>query len=683
MLPVLLLLTLFSLSALAETKDSVQDSVRYVMPEQTITGSRVNKPWIENSTSVTVLGSRDQPANRGLGLTDNLMLVPGLVSFSRFGTDDIRLSIRGMGARSNTGVRGVRVLYDGIPESEPDGQTRLEGIEAGSLDRIEVVRGAGSSLYGNAAGGVVNLRTPEIFPRTGVKFEGEGGGFGFLRTKLSFGTGAGSVGEGGTASVSHVKTDGWREHSSYEAQIFSGSWRVRATDKSRLRALLYINNTNTEIPGPLTEELFKEDPTQAQQRYVDRNVIRYTRKGRLGLKYSRALSSAVDLDITPFAAIKKLDRPRENNMYQLITRYILGTNAQAEWKMRVGSNEAELIGGTDQQFQDGPVTWYQMANGARTEELLSQVDERQWGQGYYLQWEVENAKWGGLLGARYDRVYLLDNEMTVVDGKNTYDKKALTPRAGFRYHVKPEWVGFASVYGGFETPALSETENPFDYFVEPQKTVTVELGSRYDHDMGGSHLEFETTLYHMNVTDVIVPDSDIDPSDSTATVNFFSNAGEASHQGVEISAKWDKPRLGYVGLAASIGEFKFTDYVNRLGQDFKDNKVAGVSPDIINAVIRWTPLDAFYAEFSVRNYGAAYANSANTVKADGWTVLGAAIGGRVPTNAISASWHLGAANLTDETYVSVIQVNDAAGRYYDMGMPATIFGGISIGTKGL
>lgn len=667
----------------AYAEQAQKDSVKYTLPTQTVTGSRVSKPWVDNMSAITALDGKEQPIHRGLGLSDNLMLVPGLVSFSRFGTDDIRLSIRGMGARSNTGVRGVRVLYDGIPESEPDGQTRLEGIEAGSLDRIEVLRGAGSALYGNAAGGVVNLRTAEVFPRTGVALEAEGGGFGFFRTKLAAGTGAGKLGEGGTLALSQVKTDGWREHSAYEAQILTGSWRVRATDKSRLRAVLYVNNTSAEIPGPLTLEDYQADPDQAQQRYVDRNVLRFTRKGRLGLNYVRSLSRQVELTVTPFAALKKLDRPRENNRYQLITRYILGTSAQAEWKTHVGSHEAELIGGFDQQFQDGPVTWYAMENGQRTSELLSQVTERQWGQGYFLQWEMENARWGALAGARFDHIYLLDDELTAVDGANKYDKKALTPRAGFRYHVRSDWTLFASAHGGFETPALSETENPFDYLVEPQKTLTFETGVRTDRNVGTSHLQAEATLYAMRVTDAIVPDSDVDPADSTATVAFFTNAGEATHRGIELSTKWTKPRLGFVGIAASFGEYKFTDFVNRLGQDFSDNKVAGVSPDMVNAVVRWTPLDEFFAEVNVRLYGAAYANSANSEKADGWTVLGAAVGGVLPVKSFAASWYVGAANLTDETYVSVIQVNDANRRYYDSGMPFTVFGGITLGTKGL
>jgi hypothetical protein len=120
---ILILLICFIASAAAE--ETKLDTVRYILPEQTVTGTRRERDWLDNASAITSIRAQDAPAHRAVGLSDDLMLVPGLVAASRFGTDDIRLAIRGMGARANSGVRGVRVLYDGIPESEPDGQTRL------------------------------------------------------------------------------------------------------------------------------------------------------------------------------------------------------------------------------------------------------------------------------------------------------------------------------------------------------------------------------------------------------------------------------------------------------------------------------------------------------------------------------------------------------------------------------
>jgi iron complex outermembrane recepter protein len=674
MIAILLLVTMVS-GVFAETL--LPDSARYVLPEQTVTGSRFQQAWMSNASALTVLSAKDQPVNRGLGLQDNLMLVPGMICLSRFGTDDVRLAVRGMGARSNTGTRGVRVLYDGIPESEPDGQTRLEGIEVGNLDRVEVLRGAGGGLYGNAAGGVVNLRTAEAFPQMGARLDVQGGGFGFSKTKLSLGTGPTSN-ESGTLTLSETKADGWREHSAYDGQILSGSWRAYASERSKLRTIFYFTNVSADIPGPINQAEFAADPNRAAQKYVDRDVRRYTRKGRVGLDYSRALSRRLDLKLTPYAAIKKLDRPRENNKYQLISRYIVGTNAQVEWHTHLSSAvESEFIGGFDQQLQDGPVTFYRADHGVRTAELLSQAQERQWGQGYFLQWEAERPeRWGVLVGGRFDRLFFLEEMLNSDDPNGTYDKQAVTPRVGLRYHLRPELVAFTSVYGGFETPTLAETENPIKYHVEPQKTATVELGLRGERDLRGARLRFEGTLYTMTVNDAIVPDT-------VGGENFFTNAGQARHSGCELSGKLTKPRWGYVGLAASLGSYEFTDYTNRVGEDLSGKKVAGVSPDLFSAIVRWEPRDEIFAELNVRYSGAAYADSRNSEQADAWTVLGAAIGGRLPVKALYASWQLGAANLTNEKYVSFIQVNDAEQRYFESGMPFTVFGGISIGTKGL
>ena len=140
----------------------------------------------------------------------------------------------------------------------------------------------------------------------------------------------GRGGEGGTINLSQTRADGWREHSAYEGQIVSGSWTVHATARSNLRSLFYLTHVTAELPGTLTEAQFKADPLQADSTYEALDVGRITRKGRLGLDYSRAFGAGFHLRLTPYGAIKKLDRARENGKYQTITRYILGGTAQGE-----------------------------------------------------------------------------------------------------------------------------------------------------------------------------------------------------------------------------------------------------------------------------------------------------------------------------------------------------------------
>ncbi len=327
-------------------------------------------------------------------------------------------------------------------------------------------------------------------------------------------------------------------------------------------------------------------------------------------------------------------------------------------------------------MQDGPVAFYDNLAGQRGDVLRSQEQERQWGQGYFAQWEVERKNvWGAMLGLRYDHVFFYDEFLDSPDPTVTYDKDAVTPRLALRYHLTPDVVAFGSLCGGFETPTLSESENTLGYDVKPQRTLTVELGVRGEQPLAGCAARWEATVYRMRITDAIVPDRQ-------AGEKLFTNAAEAVHQGVELSARLTRERLGFAGLAISVADFAFTDYKTGLG-DFTDKKLPGVSPNTVSGVARFEPREFFFAEVNARASGAAWANIDNTVKADGYMVLGAAIGGKLPVKFLSASWQCGVQNLTDETYVTFIQANDSGGRYFEAGMPRAIFGGLSIGTAGL
>ena len=133
------------------------DSIKYETDEVIVTGTRTNQKIIDIPYSVVRINSTQYKFDKSSFINDVLNAVPGVFMQSRYGNHDVRISIRGFGSRSNTGIRGVRILLDGIPESEPDGQTRIEAIDFNSLGSIEVVKGNSSSLYTNAPGGVVNF----------------------------------------------------------------------------------------------------------------------------------------------------------------------------------------------------------------------------------------------------------------------------------------------------------------------------------------------------------------------------------------------------------------------------------------------------------------------------------------------------------------------------------------------
>jgi iron complex outermembrane receptor protein len=200
--------------ALAQAED---DSVRYMFDPVTITGTRMDHSWIQMPLSLTVVGATELATPKGYGLDEVLSFVPGVLAQSRYGNQDVRLTIRGFGARgagerSNSGTtRGIRILSNGFPETEPDGRTSLDLVDISGAGSVEVLRSNASSLYGNAAGGIVNITSNTTFADPYSTFRESFGSFGFHKEYLS---GGAFLGDGRMYySFGNTTFDGWRDHS--------------------------------------------------------------------------------------------------------------------------------------------------------------------------------------------------------------------------------------------------------------------------------------------------------------------------------------------------------------------------------------------------------------------------------------------------------------------------------------
>lgn len=157
------------------------DTITHQLEEVVVTGTRTYQRAIDIPYSVVTMTNVDYKFDKKTSINDVLGFVPGVFMQSRYGNHDVRISIRGFGSRSNSGIRGVRILLDGIPESEPDGQTRIEAIDFNSVGRVEIVKGNSSSLYTNAPGGVVNFINNVYSPVNYVTQFNELGSFGLRR----------------------------------------------------------------------------------------------------------------------------------------------------------------------------------------------------------------------------------------------------------------------------------------------------------------------------------------------------------------------------------------------------------------------------------------------------------------------------------------------------------------------
>ncbi|MDH4133121.1 MAG: TonB-dependent receptor plug domain-containing protein, partial [Gemmatimonadota bacterium] len=226
-----------------------RDSAKVVLPELTVTVTRTEESLSRVPAAVDVLDRnavRRGQATRGLD--EALNNIPGVYVSNR---RDPRLTIRGFGSRANFGIRGVKILLDGVPQTLPDGQSQLDNVEFGSVERIEVLHGASSALYGNAAGGVVSYLTESPGPEPfAASVRTEGGAYGLFKI-LGWVSGRSGPVDGGL-TVSHFSLDNYRQHSAAEGtQLnFRGDWQMSGSTTAALR-FYYSDQPVSENPGAL------------------------------------------------------------------------------------------------------------------------------------------------------------------------------------------------------------------------------------------------------------------------------------------------------------------------------------------------------------------------------------------------------------------------------------------------
>ncbi|MDH3553766.1 MAG: TonB-dependent receptor plug domain-containing protein, partial [Gammaproteobacteria bacterium] len=273
--------------AVAEPSDDKADSGK--VDEIVIRATRMGKRVDEIPAAISVVTKDDiQLGRQQLGMDESLASIPGVFIQDRYNfSRDLRIAIRGFGARSGFGIRGIKIIVDGIPESLPDGQGQSDGIDLGSTERIVVMRGPSSSLYGNASGGVINISSERGPSIPFVEARLSAGEYDFNHVQLKVG------GESGrwnyVANASKMEFDGHRAHSKTENTLFNGRLTYAFDDESELGII--FNSTDQPVaqdPGGIDLAQAQADPTSARQQNVDFDASEVLEQQRLGLTYIKS-----------------------------------------------------------------------------------------------------------------------------------------------------------------------------------------------------------------------------------------------------------------------------------------------------------------------------------------------------------------------------------------------------------
>ena len=698
----LLAATVLLPAAVGAQRPARSDSSRAQLDTIVVTSNREARSLTQVPFAVSVVGAEQWRGRSGYGMDQALQQVPGVFAQSRYGTHDIRLTIRGFGARgagdrSNAGTsRGIRVLLDGIPETEPDGRTAFDHIDLATIERIEVLRSNGSAAWGNAAGGIVSLSSMPEFTRDFSEVSQQSGAFGLLRSVGRMGVGLGNG--KGWLSVTRTTFGGWREHSdASRSQLVAGVTAPLASG-GRLGVNLAAASNLFRVPGPLTPAQYAADPQQANATYLARDERRFNRLMRLGVTLDQPIGERQDMTATLFVNPKYLQRS-ERNTFRDFNRYHIG--GSGSWGMRLSTGAAthRLRAGGDLAYQDGSIQFYNLGPGnTRGTTLQANKGEAAQNAGLFVQDEIGMGAFTLLVGARYDDLSYFYRDFINPAINATRRFTQLSPRGGLTWRAPDGTTLYASYGQGVEIPAGNETDPPqtgipnsataLNPLLDVIRSRTVETGLRRYSAVDGPLLKgwfVDAALYHVTVNGEPVPYNG---------GRFYLTAGEVTRQGLELALSGDFAAGLSARVAGTFSRNIYDRYVvdsTYLGSPgatvvLDGNRVAGLPGRVVNASLRWTPaaIGGFGLEVGAQHNSDYYADDRNAVTVPGFTVYRVSLDGeRTFGQSVIARLSLAVENVGNAKYVGSAFINpdylSGAPLAYEAGLPRSLI--VSVGFR--
>lgn len=671
------------------TQDTTQQlqSVRV-----TVTRDAARSPFeLPFAVSTAPLSAR--PALRRTGVSDLLLAVPGVQVQDRANpSQDQRISLRGFGARSAFGVRGVRVLRDGVPLSLPDGQTPTDWLDLETIERVDIVRGTAAALYGNAAGGVIDMRSraPSTAPFSGQARVWDGGGLQRGNVQLS-GTVADTSGQwqqpSWLLSATRTAGNGARAWSRLDASsVFARALATVAGTRLEVQGTHY-DAPRAENTGALTATELSRDPRLPDSLNITRRSRKAVVQSQIALLAERDLSSGT-VRGSLFTGTRSLDNPLPFAIVD-VDRRVVGGSLHGAWRLGALSWPVRLGAGVDAQRQvdaranfencaavapTAPAT--ALCPVARTERGATrlQQDERATSVGGYGRVEVEAPhRVFASAALRYDQVgfRVRDQFITATNaddsGNRTLD--AVSPMVGLTWRARSLWSLYANLSTAFETPTVTELTNQetgaagLNSTLAPQRTRTFEVGTQA---VLGQHLRADVALFRARVLDELVP---FDVPNQPGR-RAFRNAGRSTRTGAETSVRgqWDALEFG---TAYTYSRFRFDRYdVGTVS--FAGKSIPGV-PEHYAQSFGTVRARGLFGTVEWTASSRASANDAASVYGAGFSVWNLRAGYDVPSvGSVRVQPTVSLENAFDRRYASSLVINATRNRFFEPGLPRRV-----------
>ena len=595
--------------------------------------------------------SYDEYQIRPVNFQDAIDFSAGLwITNSENQAQDNRMAIRGFGARSAFGIRGLKIILDGVPLTTPDGQSQVDNIPFQLIENVEIMKSLSSTRYGNASGGVVSINT---FSNLTDKYivEAGYGSYGYKNIKGTYSTN--SEKSSTILNISQAESDGYRDHSSYLNKSLFFKHARKFQNMNLKFNLLYFDSPYAFDPGGLNIESVEENRSQARDRnvlYNSQESIKQIQTGvvldwdtKLGEVNSNVYYSNRDfVGLLPFT----------NGGYVELNRDFSG----AEISIKDKYQNFEWMVGTSIQDQKDDRKRFENNEGEKGAITLDQIESfRSYGAFALASYNKEN--YSIQSGVRFDLHEIsLDDNVGIDQQYVEYSKslKAFSPNVGFIYNLNKNDEVYLNYGKSYETPSLSElSANPngvgFNGDLNPMNSSGFDLGFRNK----SQNLSYSITAFYIKTKDEIVRYE----LEGFEGMNFYRNLGTSKRIGTEMEVSYNLGNSGVLNASYTQAEY-----------EFKNQEVSGDLPGIpkSNFALNWLyGYKDFDLKLDLKYVNSLYADNNNEVKVPSYLLSNIALKNKFNLKGFFLEVGLHVRNLLDEKYYDNIRTNAFGNRFYE------------------
>ena len=659
-----------------------------------VTGSRVEHSSFDLPAAIDVVDrERITEGQARVNASEALVAVPGITVQNRQNyAQDLQISSRGFGARSAFGVRGIKLIADGIPASMPDGQGQAATFNLDQAERIEVLRGPFSAVYGNNAGGVIQLFTREGKGAPSIETSVVGGSYGTWKADVSAQGKSGNIGY--VLDVSRFATGGYRDHSAATRDQSMAKLNIELDADSRLTVVAnQLSQHDTQDALGVKWGTFRTDPRKNEidttdtqnpkrtlaDRYNTRKSIDHVQGGatyerRFGEDRLQVSAYAGNRKVVQYQSFSKGFQAPASHPGGVVDfdRDFGGVGARWIAVRQLGAGSLTTTAGVDYDrstdnrrgYENFVGTQFGVKGALRRNEqdIVSSLDP-------YLQTEWQSGKWNLTAGLRHSRVSVSVDDKYVVPGNGndsgSVNYSNTTPMLGVLYKATTSLNLYASAARGFETPTLNEmfysgTGGTFNFKLQPARSNHLEVGAKA---FLGNDTRANLAFYQVRTEDELVVDG------SASGRTSYKNAGHTLRRGVELSLDtvW---RHGFSGRVAVTGLNAIYDESFTTGAGAvvpSGNKIPGVPTASFYGELAWKDIPSgLSAAFETVANGKVHVSDSNTDQAaPGYMIANLRVGAEQKSGHWRLREFVRLNNIFDRSYVGSVIVGDTNKRYYE------------------